>query len=192
MEWEMDFLNWIDQTLHDWQFLTIFFRTITALGDGGFIWFIIGIVLLCIKKTRPCGLTLLSGLIVVDAVNSCGIKLIVARPRPYHVASGENLKVFVDATLAPMITIGKLKLFGMSKDYAFMSGHAVSSCVCATILYRCNKKLGVPAIILGSLIAISRLYLCVHYPTDILCGAIFGIGGALLVLYTTSGRSSTG
>ncbi len=183
MTWELAFLNWINEFLHGWDFLNVLLRYITALGDGGFIWFAIGIVLVCIKKTRACGLTMLAGMIVVSGLNNYVVKLIVQRPRPIDVAGGEQLRAFAESVFTPIFSIGGKGFFGIPTGYAFMSGHTVSSCLSASILFMYNKKIGIPAIVLGSLIALSRLYFGVHYPTDVLCGALFGIGGAFLVVF---------
>ncbi|MCX5775479.1 MAG: phosphatase PAP2 family protein [Firmicutes bacterium] len=186
MGWELDFLNWINQTMHGWTILNQIFRYITVIGDGGTGWFLLGIILTCIKKTRRAGLTLLAGVIVLGSINNYVIKLLVARPRPYNVAGGEELKVFVDATLTPLINIGSVHLFGMSKDLSFMSGHTVSSAVAATIVYSFNKKVGIPVIVVAVLVSLSRLFLVVHYPTDVIAGAIFGVAGGLGVVWASN------
>ncbi len=185
MTWELDFLNWINESLHGWEFLNVLLRYITALGDGGFIWFVLGIVLVCIKKTRVCGLTMLAGMIVISGLNNYVVKLIVQRLRPMDVAGGEELRAFAESVFTPIFTIGGKGFFGIPTGYSFMSGHTVSSCLSATILFLYNKKIGIPAIILGATIALSRLYFGVHYPTDVLCGAAFGIGGAFLVTFVS-------
>lgn len=183
MPWELDFLNWINNNLHGWEWMTIIIRYITALGDGGFIWFLTAIILICIKKTRPAGLVLLIGVSLIGATNNYVVKLLVNRIRPFNVAGEDSLKTFVTTTFAPLISIGKIKLFGLSKDSSFMSGHTVSSCVSATIIYSFNKKYGIVAIVLAALISLSRLFLCMHYPTDVICGAIWGVSGGLLIMH---------
>lgn len=183
MTWELEFLNWINESLHGWEFLNFLLRYITALGDGGFIWFAIGITLICIKKTRVCGLTMLAGMIVISGLNNYVVKLLVQRLRPIDVAGGEELRLFAEAAFTPLFTIGGKAFFGIPHGYSFMSGHTVSSCLSATILFMYNKKIGIPAIVLGVIIALSRLYFGVHYPTDVFFGALFGIGGAILVVY---------
>ena len=96
--------------------------------------------------------------------NVC-LKNLVARPRPYEVVEG----------LVPLI--------GKPTDYSFPSGHTCASFACALVLYRIlPKKYGVPAVILASLIAFSRLYVGVHYPTDVLGGMFVGIFSSCLVL----------
>jgi undecaprenyl-diphosphatase len=184
--WELDFLNWINQTLHGWPVINLIFRFITVIGDGGIGWFLLGIILAFIKKTRRAGLTLLAGVIVIGSFNNYVVKLLVARPRPFNVVGGEELKIFVDATLTPLINIGSVHLFGMSKDLSFMSGHTVSSAVAATIVYSFNKKLGIPVIVVAVLVSLSRLFLVVHYPTDVIAGAIFGVAGGLGIVWVSN------
>lgn len=186
MGWELDFLNWVNQTLHGWPVLNLIFRYITVLGDGGFAWFLLGIILACIKKTRRMGLTVVAGVLVLGSLNNYVIKILVARPRPFNVVGGEELKIFVNATITPLINVGNIHLFGMSTDSAFMSGHTVSSVAAATIVYSFNKKIGIPVIVVAALVALSRLFLVVHYPTDVIAGAIFAIAGALGIVWVSN------
>jgi len=103
--------------------------------------------------------------------NVC-LKNLVARPRPYEVVEG----------LVPLI--------GKPTDYSFPSGHTCASFACALVLYRIlPKKYGVPAVILASLIAFSRLYVGVHYPTDVLGGMFVGIFSSCLVLWIGKKRT---
>jgi undecaprenyl-diphosphatase len=60
-------------------------------------------------------------------------------------------------------------------DYSFPSGHTMSSFAAAMVLFLTNKKIGIPALILAAFISLSRLYLYVHFPTDVLAGAVLGI-----------------
>lgn len=183
MGWEMDFLNWVNQTLHGWTALNLIFRYLTVIGDGGIGWFLLGITLACIKKTRRAGLTLLVGVIVLGSLNNYVIKLLVARPRPFDVAGGEQLKVFVEATFSPLINVGSVHLFGAPKDLSFMSGHTVSSVTAATILFSFNKKIGIPVIVVAALVSLSRIFLVLHYPTDVIAGALFAIAGGLGIVW---------
>jgi len=184
--WELDFLNWVNQTLHGWPVLNLIFRYLTILGDGGIVWFLLGIILSCIKKTRRMGLTVLAGVIVLGSLNNYVIKLLVARPRPFDVAGGEALKVFVQETFSPLITIGGTHLFGAPKDLSFMSGHTVSSVAAATIVYSFNKKIGIPVIVVAVLVPLSRLFLVLHYPTDVIAGAVFAVAGGLGIVWVSN------
>ena len=130
---------------------------ITKLGNAGIVWILLTIVLLLIPKTRKSGLILASALIV-DLILCNGIlKPLIARIRPFDVNSAIQLIV------------------AKPHDYSFPSGHTAASFTAVMALYLAGeKKLWKPALALAILIAFSRMYLYVHYPTDILGGVIFG------------------
>ena len=100
------------------------------------------------------------------------VKNLVARTRPYEVVEG----------LVPLIS--------KPTDYSFPSGHTCASFACTLVLYRIlPKKYGVPAVLLAALIAFSRLYVGVHYPTDVLGGLAVGIFSSCLVLWIGKKRT---
>ena len=68
-------------------------------------------------------------------------------------------------------------------DYSFPSGHTLASFEGAVVLTIYNRKWGIPALVLASLIAFSRLYLYVHYPTDVLFSLVLGVGIAFLATW---------
>ena len=108
-------------------------------------------------------LALLTGLLVCNVV----MKPLFARMRPY-----DYQLLFHDRVIPLLIEA--------EKDFSFPSGHTIASFEAATALFLRHKKLGIPALILAGLIAFSRLYLYVHYPTDVLTSVILGIGIAFL------------
>lgn len=131
---------------------------ITSLGDGGFVWILATIALLIPKKTRKIGYMSALALLGSLLINNTLIKNLVARPRPYTVLS--ELQILIPKP----------------GEYSFPSGHTSSSFAAAAVFYRqLPKKFGVPAITLAVLIGLSRLYVGVHYPTDVLAGAVMGI-----------------
>ena len=153
MNIELSILDWI-QTLHT-PFLDKIMVFITRLGDAGIIWIVLSIVLLLIPKTRKSGAVMVAALVVDVLLCNIVLKNLVARTRPYDVNTGVHLLV------------AKLH------DYSFPSGHTAAS---FTTLYLAGeKKLWKFALVLACLIAISRLYLYVHYPTDVLGGVLVGI-----------------
>ena len=131
--------------------LDIFMSNITKLGNAGIVWILLTIVLLLIPKTRKSGLILASALIV-DLILCNGIlKPLIARIRPFDVNSAIQLIV------------------------AKPHGHTAASFTAVMALYLAGeKKLWKIALVLAVLIAFSRLYLYVHYPTDVLGGIITG------------------
>lgn len=147
----------------------IFFTIITHLGDAGAIWILLFGILLIKKETRSLAIWGFIVLIMDTIIVSGIIKPIVSRPRP-----------FVSNDITPIIKAP----FG----YSFPSGHAASSFAAATYLYFKNFKYKKVVLILAFLIAFSRLYVFVHYPSDVLVGAIIGssigyIGYRLSIIY---------
>ena len=156
MNIELSILDWI-QTLHT-PFLDKIMVFITRFGDAGIIWIVLSIVLLLIPKTRKSGAVMVVALVVDVLLCNIVLKNLVARTRPYDVNTGVHLLV------------AKLH------DYSFPSGHTAASFASVTALYLAGeKKLWKFALVLACLIAISRLYLYVHYQTDVLGGILFGV-----------------
>nr|WP_312576445.1 phosphatase PAP2 family protein [Sedimentibacter sp.] len=130
---------------------------ISFLGNAGAIWILVTILLLISKKTRYTGLLMSISLILCLLIGNVALKNLVARIRPCDIHPEVPL-------LIPRPT-----------DFSFPSGHTMSSFASATVLLLNNKIWGKYAVILAVLIAFSRLYLYVHYPSDILAGMIIGI-----------------
>lgn len=145
-------------------FLDWFFSTITRLGDSGIFWILLAVILLFFKKTRKTGLMMGIALLCGLIVGNITLKPLIHRIRPYD--------------LNPDVTL----LIDRLSDFSFPSGHTLSSFEGATVLMIRDKRFGVPAIVLAVCIALSRLYLYVHYPTDVLAGAILGIGFGFLAV----------
>lgn len=130
---------------------------ITCLGDAGMIWIAAALVLLFIKKYRPCGAAAAAGLVMGLLVGNVVLKNLIARERPCWINEAVQL------------------LIENPHDYSFPSGHTLSGFVVAIVIFRHDKRLGIPALVLASLIAFSRLYLYVHFPTDILGGILLAL-----------------
>lgn len=130
---------------------------ITKLGDIGLVWILITVVLLCTKKHRFCGIRLVVVLALCLLVGCVGLKNLIGRDRP----------CWIDTNIPMLISI--------PLDYSFPSGHTMSSVACAHVLFTYHHKWGVFAYILAGLIAFSRMYLFVHFPTDILGGLVIGL-----------------
>ncbi len=164
MAWEFYLLDWISTHLHS-DFLTAVFRVITSLGNAGVFWILLGIVLLCVPKTRRCGLSMILALLCCLVFGNLILKPLIHRIRPYDVNSAVQL-------LIPRLS-----------DFSFPSGHTYASFAGAVVILRYYKKWGIAALVLAILIAFSRLYFYVHFPTDVLAGMVLGIGFGLLSVW---------
>ena len=139
--------DWMDQ----------FWKGITMLGNVGWFWILLSVILLFSKKTRPIGITALLSLALGALITNLFLKNVVARIRPYEVINGLIL------------------LIEKQRDFSFPSGHTCASFAAAMVyLKMMPKRYGVPFVILAALIAFSRLYVGVHYPTDVIGGLIIG------------------
>ena len=145
--------------------LDVVMPVVSGLGNLGIIWIVTALVLICFKKHRAAGVTLLVALILCALIGNLGLKPLIARPRP----------CWVDPNVVLLIP--------SPSDYSFPSGHTFSSFAAATVLFWHSKRMGICAIVLAALIAFSRLYLFVHYPTDVLAGIILGIGFGLAAIF---------
>lgn len=132
---------------------------ITFLGDKGWVWIATGLILCAHPRTRPCGIGVLLSLLAGFLLGNCLLKNLVHRSRPCWLAEPE----------LPL-------LIAIPGDYSFPSGHTLASVESAVTIYFYRKKWGIAALALAALIGFSRLYLFVHFPTDVLAGLLLGIG----------------
>ena len=158
---DLPILDWIAAYL--WcPFLNAVMPVITLLGDAGIFWIAIAVILLFFPKTRKVGLGMGAALVIGLLVCNVTLKPLIARIRPYDYQLqhfGVTIKLLIEA----------------QHDFSFPSGHTIASFEAATVLLIHSKKAGIPAMILACLIAFSRLYLYVHYPTDVIASVILGI-----------------
>ena len=132
-------------------FLDTIMPLITFLGSGGIVWAVTALIMLCFKKSRKTGIVIIVSLLLGLFLSTMGLKNVIARERPYN-------------TEGALLTVENLLI-----------GHAISSFSAATAILLYSKKSAIPAIILAALICFTRLYLYVHFPSDVICGALFGI-----------------
>ena len=158
---ELKILDFIQENFQC-RILDVFFSTVTKLADSGIFWILLAVIFLFFKKTRKTGLMMGVALLCGLVVGNLTLKPLIGRIRPYD--------------LNPDVTL----LIGKLHDFSFPSGHTLSSFEGATVLMIRDKRFGIPAMVLAAIIALSRLYLYVHYPTDILGGIIVGVICALL------------
>lgn len=163
--WEINILLWIQNNVrHD--AMTWFWRFMSFLGEVGWFFILVTVLLLIYKNTRmKASITALS-MLLAFLINNLAIKNVAARTRPY---------IFCD----------QLHILGtVPADYSFPSGHTCFSFACAFVIYKLfPKRYGVPVIVLASLIALSRLYLGAHYPSDVLGGVIIAFITSRIALF---------
>lgn len=153
------------------------FPFITLLGNGGIFFIAVAVVCLLFKKGRRTGATMLVALLLGLLVTNLALKNGIARPRPY----ADELSTFFTYWQA----IGH----GLENEiYSFPSGHATASFAAMTAVFLCgNKKYSFLAYVLALLIGFSRIYIQVHYASDIVGGALdgtlCGIGAWLLIRF---------
>ena len=153
---DFQILDWI-QTHLTTPALDALMKLVTALGEGGAVWLLAAAVLLWKPKTRRQGVVVAVSLLLCLLVGNFTLKPLVARPRPFHIRPDFPL------------------LIAPPGEFSFPSGHTMSSFAGAYSLFLLNKKWGIPALVLAAAIGFSRLYLYVHFPTDVLAGALLGL-----------------
>lgn len=130
---------------------------ITSLGNGGILWIVCSLLLLLFPKTRKAGAVMAVSLCLEAICCDLLIKPFVARPRPCDVDTAVQL------------------LIPHPRGFSFPSGHTGASFAAASSLFFTRNKMWPAAFALAALIGFSRIYLYVHYPTDVLAGAMLGI-----------------
>ena len=150
-------------------FLDVFFNVVTKLGHDGIALIIISLILMLFKKTRKAGSAMLAGIIVGAVFTNLTIKPLVSRPRPYTFTDSPVYQWWLNAGAQ------------VESDRSFPSGHTTSAMAMVTGLFCVtNKKVSWLAFFFAIFMGMSRIYLCVHYPTDVIGGLIIGaIGGVI-------------
>ena len=187
--------------------LTTIMVIITTLGDEGIIFIAAGLVLFVTKKYRKIGLAMLISLAVMVVLNNLVLKEMLERVRPFYIFDLEGLladkQAFIDAGRLGKFDVMVEKITALTEKYpemaaewvakyqypdfvekltsfSFPSGHTSSAfAACAAVLFL-NKKVGIPAMIFAALMGFSRIYVEVHYCTDVIGGAVVGIIYAII------------
>lgn len=173
-QFEGNILLWIQNNLRN-DFTDPVVKFITHLGDHGYLWIALLLVLLCIPKTRKAALIGAATLLMTYIITNLCLKPLVARPRPYEVIEGLT------------------RIIEKQGDRSFPSGHTANSMAVGVSLWMVSrkyeefKKLYFPkaagwfVLVLSILIGLSRLYVGVHFPTDVLGGAVIAIVDSIVV-----------
>lgn len=176
LQMDAGILLWIQEYLRN-DFLDPIMKFITHLGDDGILWIGLLVILLCIPKTRKTALLGAASLLLTFIITNLCLKPFIARVRPYEVIEGLT------------------RIIEKQSDRSFPSGHTANSMAVGVMLWMVSqkyeklgdKKLYFPKaagwffLILSILIGLSRLYVGVHYPTDVLGGALIAIADVMIV-----------
>lgn len=161
---EGQFLLWIQEAVRA-EALNPIVTHITHLGNSGILWIGLTLLMIAFRRTRRVGVTSAVSIVISFTVANLILKPLVARTRPYE---------FIEA----LETIIELQ-----PDKSFPSGHATNAFACAWVMFRMmDRRWGVPPLILAIVICLTRLYVGVHYPTDVLAGILVGIASAEIAM----------
>ena len=176
LSFEFAILDWIQVNLRN-PIMDLLMPAITTLGNSGLIWIILAGILIIMPKYRKVGVAVMAGLVLEVIYCNLVLKPLVARIRPCDVNTAVQL------------------LIARPDDFSFPSGHTGASFAAVSAFYASRSRLWIPLLILAVLIAFSRLYLYVHYPSDILAGVVIGIMAgwiaSKLVNLVSRGRNAT-
>ena len=165
ISFDLPVLDWIQANLKSSVMDTVM-PIITVFGDAGIFWMVVSALLFIFPKTRRTGLGMAIAMMIGLIVCNVTLTPLVARIRPY------DLQAELGVTI---------QLLGeRMHDFSFPSGHTIASFEAAVVMLKNSKKMGIPAMILAVLISFSRLYLYVHYPTDVIASVILGTLFALI------------
>lgn len=164
LSFEFAILNFIQGHMRS-NFLDLVMPLISKLGNGGLIWLLLALALAVVPATRKTGFVVLAALALDFLCCNLIAKPLIGRIRPCDVNTAVQL------------------LVNRPTDFSFPSGHTAASFTAVFALYFRGARLWKPALVMALLIAFSRLYLYVHYPSDILAGVLLGAAAAWCAIY---------
>ncbi|MBP3208917.1 MAG: phosphatase PAP2 family protein [Oscillospiraceae bacterium] len=156
-------------------FFTPFFEFISELGHGGIPLIILSLILMIFRRTRRYGTAMLIGLTIGALITNCCLKILIARARPYS----EETAAFFNTDLYQKLwlTVGQ----NVESDKSFPSGHTTAAFASMTALFLTgNKKYSWTAFIFALLMAVARIYLVVHFASDVVAGIVVGVVAGIL------------
>lgn len=163
MDWEFAFLDYIRANVSNPVFDAIaIFMSEMILP----IIVVLIIIMLIFKKTRRTGFALLISIVSIFIIGNLILKPTIARIRPYDVNTAIQLIVNAE------------------HDFSFPSAHTYFTFTAATVIFMRYRKIGICCYIFAILMALSRMYLYVHYPTDVIAGSILGIAIGIAGYFT--------
>lgn len=172
---DIQILKWVHKVFHDQMWLNFIMKYVTYIGEFGAGAMVCAIVLLIFKKTRWAGVAVAIAFILDVLIVNVILKLSVNRARPWQTYPDLGFHEFHSS-------IGVRE----PTDSSFPSGHTASLFCAALALIMYYKVKGLPALAVAFIVGLSRIYLCMHYPTDIIGGAIIGsvcsVAGYLLMI----------
>ncbi len=160
---DIQILNWVHEVFHGQTWLNYIMKYVTYIGEFGAGAIVCALVLLIFKKTRWAGVAVAIALILDLLVVNVVLKLSVNRARPWQTYPDLGFQEF-------HFSIGVRE----PSDSSFPSGHTAALFAAAVALTMFYKVKGLPALAVALLVALSRIYLCMHYPSDVLGGMVIG------------------
>lgn len=150
-------------------FFTPFFEFISLLGKGGIFLVLLSLALTVYRPTRRYGTAMLLAVAIGALFTNVWLKVVIARPRPYADESGIFYQLW--------LLVGQ----NVESDHSFPSGHTTAAFSTMTALFlMSNKKYSWTAFIFAFLMGIARIYLVVHFPSDVLGGIVVGLVGGYM------------
>ncbi len=168
LDFDLKVFEWIQSIQNE--VLNYIMLVITTLGDAGIIFIIIGLGLFLTKKNRKAGFTMLIALLVMLICNDLFLKEFFARPRPFDLfgTNQEKYAFWNEVYTYPHIVTD------MPDSFSFPSGHTSSAFAAAVALLWNDRKKGIPLTIFAAIMGFSRIYVEVHYCTDVIAGVVSG------------------